>query len=133
MGAWGAAAAGDNDGRVRSKVAGAFFNTCGVDEGDRQRRRACSRAAGGPGRLRGAAGGREAGPGQAPPAWPLPSSSLETASGSGGCHRLRREPSRRTPSGVGRGPFEGHAAALPGRAEGAFELGQFSCSQCFLR
>lgn len=58
MGAWGAAAAGDNDGRVRSKVAGAFFNTCGVDEGDRQRRRACSRAAGGPGRLRGAAGGR---------------------------------------------------------------------------
>lgn len=34
MGAWGAAAAGDNDGRVRSKVAGAFFNTCGVDEGD---------------------------------------------------------------------------------------------------
>lgn len=50
VGAWGAAAAGDNDGRVQSKVAGAFFNTCGVDEGDRQRRRACSRAAGGRGR-----------------------------------------------------------------------------------
>lgn len=34
MGAGGVAAAGDNDGRVWSKVAGVFFNTCGVDEGD---------------------------------------------------------------------------------------------------
>lgn len=126
MGAGGVAAAGDNDGRVWSKVAGVFFNTCGVDEGDPAEE---TRLQQGSGR----AGGREAGPGRAPPAWPLSSSSLETASGSGGCHRLRREPSRRTPSGVGRGPFEGHAAALPGRAEGAFELGQFSCSQCFLR
>lgn len=70
MGAWGAAAAGDNDGYVGLKVAGVFFNTCGVDEGDRQRRRVCSRAAGGPGPAAGS-GGR-AGARQGRAALPLP-------------------------------------------------------------
>lgn len=63
MGAWGAAAAGDNDGYVGLKVAGVLFNTCGVDEGDPAEETRLQQGSGraGPGCAEQRAGGRAGG------------------------------------------------------------------------